>query len=137
MVDLGVDRVDVSAVTNDKVYIDAGLNINQPDVLTEIKSLLAALDPQDNTAFFVDGLQPLTKALVLDSSIMSSLVNQSGQLHHVVLDVLEKIGINEIDVLVADSSSPLNPVIDTNQSVAVNLIGQDDELYDFLHNKHH
>jgi hypothetical protein len=49
---------------------------------------------------------------------------------------LEKLGITEIDVLVANGSSLPSSEIMTNDNIAVNLIGQDDELYDFLHNKH-
>jgi hypothetical protein len=138
MAELGVNHVDVSTVTSDKVYIDAGFSVNEPDVLTEIKSLFNALDPQNETSFFIDGSQSTTKALVIDSSIVTSLINQSGQFDTSLMAGLEKLGITEIDVLVADAdkSSLPSAEIMTNDTVAVNLIGQDDELYDFLHNKH-
>jgi hypothetical protein len=136
MAELGINQVDVSTATTDKVYIDSGFNVNEPDVLSEIKSLFETLDPQNDTSFFIDGSQLTTKALVLDSSIVTSLIDQSGQFDIGVMAGLEKLGITEIDVLVADGSSLPSSQIMNNDTVAVNLIGQDDELYDFLHNKH-
>jgi hypothetical protein len=67
---------------------------------------------------------------------VTSLIDQSGQFDIGVMAGLEKLGITEIDVLVADGSSLPSSEIMTNDNIAVNLIGQDDELYDFLHNKH-
>jgi hypothetical protein len=136
MAELGINQVDVSTATTDKVYIDSGFNVNEPDVLSEIKSLFETLDPQNDTSFFIDGSQLTTKALVLDSSIVTSLIDQSGQFDVGVMAGLEKLGITEIDVLVANGSSLPSSEIMTNDNIAVNLIGQDDELYDFLHNKH-
>jgi hypothetical protein len=136
MAELGINQVDVSTATTDKVYIDSGFNVNEPDVLSEIKSLFETLDPQNDTSFFIDGSQLTTKALVLDSSIVTSLIDQSGQFDIGVMAGLEKLGITEIDVLVANGSSLPSSEIMTNDNIAVNLIGQDDELYDFLHNKH-
>jgi hypothetical protein len=136
MAELGINQVDVSTATTDKVYIDSGFNVNEPDVLSEIKSLFETLDPQNDTSFFIDGSQLTTKALVVDSSIVTSLIDQSGQLDLGIMAGLEKLGITEIDVLVANGSSLPSSEIMTNDNIAVNLIGQDDELYDFLHNKH-
>ena len=80
-----------------------------------------------------------SSALVMDSGIANSITT-GGHMDATVIDGLIKLGITEIDVLVAAGQTA--PSIDTSQSgVTVNLIGASDPsidplLYDYLHNKH-
>jgi hypothetical protein len=114
------------------VYVDLGLPVDDQHALTDIKSLLDSLDPFNHA----NPVFASPTALVMDSGFASSISSQ-GQMDAAVVDSLVKLGITEIDVLVAAGQT--SPAIDTQQyGVTVNLIGADDsqELYDYLHNKH-
>jgi hypothetical protein len=139
MASLGVDHFDLSAATSvDKVYIDLGLPVNDANALTDIKSLLNSLDPLNHATPVFDS-STTSSALVMDSGIANSITT-GGHMDASVIDGLIKLGITEIDVLVAAGQTA--PTIDTSQSgVTVNLIGASDPsidpmLYDYLHNKH-
>ena len=139
MASLGVDHFDLSTATSvDKVYIDLGLPVNDVNALTDIKSLLNSLDPLNHATPVFDS-STTSSALVMDSSIANSITT-GGHMDATVIDGLIKLGITEIDVLVAAGQAA--PTIDTSQSgVTVNLIGASDPsidplLYDYLHNKH-
>ena len=139
MAALGVDRVDFSATSTDKVYVDFGLPANDTHALEDVKVILETLlqDPT-NKVFSHDASSPAT-ALVVNQAFYDSLLKDS-RIDPAVIDGLLKLGISEVDILVPLHFSDAQPTTQTGTiegtNVTVNLIGMDDAEYDYLHLKH-
>jgi hypothetical protein len=137
---LGVDSVDYSATNKNKVYVDFGLPTNDVNALTDVKAILATLEPQDATSkVFSDGLNAPSTALVVNKFFYDNLL-KDATIDQDVVNGLLKLGISEVDVLVPQHISGLEPTTLSStidgSTVTVNLIGMDDIEYDYLHLKH-
>jgi len=97
MADLGVDAV---AVSGDKFYVDLGLPVDDVNAIADIKLILAALDPANSAKPIFDQGHG---TLLIDNNTAINIHNAGG-LDAGMIELLQRIGINEIDVL-ADSQS--------------------------------
>jgi hypothetical protein len=139
MAELGIDAVHVAA--NSKFYVDLGLPTDDQNAIADIKAILASLDPANSAKPIFDQGQGV---LVMNNSI-ANIIHESGGLSSDLVEALQKLGINEIDVL-ADSaqngqtniiqiSSNSGPVLQTPvMPVEVKVIGmaEDPALHDHL-----
>ena len=139
MAKLGVDHVDTITGV-DRVYVDLGLPVDQPDVLAEVKGLLNSLDPLNQTKLFTnDGV---VKALVMDQNLANSM-QVGGNFDAEILKDLTDVGFSEIDVLnsVSTTVSAYKLVVDPSGNVTAQLEtavgdGNHADLYDYLNNTH-
>ena len=142
MAALGVDSVDYSATTKEKVYVNFGLPEGDQNALNDVKTILETLMPQDpSNKVFSQGTNAPATALVVNDAFYETLLKDS-KVDPSVVDGLLKLGISEIDVLVPQHITYGGEATTTQSgsiggsSVTVNLIGMDDTEYDYLHLKH-
>ena len=142
MAALGVDSVDYSSTSNDKVYVNFGLPADDANALDDVKTILETLLPDDTAnKLFSHGASAPATAIVVNEAFYSKLLSDT-KIDQAVVDGLLKLGISEIDVLVPLDVSYGGTASTTQQgtidgtNVTVNLIGMDDAEYDYLHLKH-
>ena len=116
--DLQVDAVLLADQQDAAVYIDLGIDAN---AVGELQSLFAALDPGTGYSKIFTGSDHV--ALVIDARTADLLAGVDGALDH-----LAQLGFTEIDVLAGNTAS----LLAGDGTIEVKLIGQDDDLYDYL-----
>ena len=122
MAHLGVDVVELDDQGADPVYVDFG---DGPLDETTLLGMLDALDSDDNdsTPLFTGSAEV---ALVVDQATAEAIAQASG-----ALDKLAELGFTEITVLDGIDNGFIGLL--ESGPLEVRLIGQDDELYDYLH----
>ena len=98
MADLGVDGVQTG--TSNSLYIDLGLPAHDPNAMTDISNLLAALDPMNAAkplAFDAAG-KPVHISLILSDDTAADIAKNGG-FSATDLEHLSHIGVTNIDVL--------------------------------------
>jgi hypothetical protein len=120
--DLNIDTVHLSDQLDRPVYIDLGLSADTA-AIGELQALFANLDAG------VGGYHKIFTgtdhvALVIDAHTADQLANVDGALDH-----LAQLGFTEIDVLAGSGAS----LLAGNGPIEVKIIGEDNDLYDYLH----
>ena len=130
MAKLDIDQVESSAT---KLYVDLGLPIDEPATMAEIKHLLQALDPLNETKLFNNN----DVALVIDQSALAAPVESFDQ---EVLQGLKSTGFTEIDILDTAHTSAssyqlsVDPVTGVVTAQIVDLTTNEAiDLYNHLH----
>lgn len=120
MAELGVDSVELSDQAADPVYVDLG---DGPIDGGSILSLLDGLDSDGNAATpLFSGSSEVS--LVVDQATAEAIAQASS-----ALDKLSELGFTQIAVLDGVDNSLIG-ILET--AFEVKLIGQDDDLYDYL-----
>ena len=144
---LDVDGIKVADNVN-KIYIDLGLPTNDSNAISEIKSLLASLDPANdaklinaapntpidyNFATREDGSK-VDVSLVISSDLAKTLLESLGSAE---INQLNHLGINEFAVLDNTATGNFSAVVPQGianmpNMPAVQVIGQNTDLFNEL-----